>query len=493
MQQIPSLAVALLLFVNVATITEAWLPPERCRGGKLWQDLIARHPYLAESPGLPQTWDAPVDHFDPNNTGTFKQRYFLDAQFFKAPENNGTGLVFFMIGGEGTLTGPPSGFVKELGKQYAALLVSLEHRFYGASLPNEDMSTSSYARLLTIDQALADLAAFSDFLQAEHFPETPLRFFTIGGSYPGALAAFYRIAYPGKTVGSLSSSGVVNAILTFSDFDRVVAQAIGGHCADRLRNVTRAFEDALLVPAAACAAKGLFGCDCEMWDADFFYMLADAAAMVDQYGRKAELCSFLLEGLGPAPTALEMLRGFADFTRSYYGPQFGSSCFYDSRCAADLKKATLNERSWRWQKCSELAYFQVAPTERDAEGGSVALRSGQVSLEYHIEQCQRIFSDSVGMPAVKSVNDRFGGAQPTATRVFYSDFSDDPWRAASVQSEEGGPEAEQPFELAVYDGAGHCSDLHEPTAGDHPNLVKLRGRFEAYMTQWLIEETEEVI
>jgi hypothetical protein len=35
---------------------------------------------------------------------------------------------------------------------------------------------------------------------------------SVGGSYPGALAAWYRFKYPHLTVGSIASSAVVNAI-----------------------------------------------------------------------------------------------------------------------------------------------------------------------------------------------------------------------------------------------------------------------------------------
>lgn len=35
---------------------------------------------------------------------------------------------------------------------------------------------------------------------------------TIGGSYPGAMAAWFRNRYPHLTIGSLSSSGVVLAV-----------------------------------------------------------------------------------------------------------------------------------------------------------------------------------------------------------------------------------------------------------------------------------------
>lgn len=114
-QATPLLALVLFsLTSHCPTQAESWYPPERCRGGTLWQDYLARHPYAATTPAHPHTWDAPVNHFDTNDASTFKQRYFLDAQYFQpSSANSSTGLVFLMIGGEGTLLGPPGGFVKE--------------------------------------------------------------------------------------------------------------------------------------------------------------------------------------------------------------------------------------------------------------------------------------------------------------------------------------------------------------------------------------------
>ena len=62
--------------------------------------------------------------------------------------------VFFELGGEGSVHGPPGEFVVQAGEERHALLVHVEHRFCGESDPNENVDTDNL-RLLTVDQALA--------------------------------------------------------------------------------------------------------------------------------------------------------------------------------------------------------------------------------------------------------------------------------------------------------------------------------------------------
>jgi len=91
----------------------------------------------------------PLDHFDPTNSRTWKQRYFANDAWF-APSTT-TNLVFLCMGGEGPALqpsvvqtgGPHCALMVEMAKRRGALVLALEHRFYGRSQPAADLTTVS--------------------------------------------------------------------------------------------------------------------------------------------------------------------------------------------------------------------------------------------------------------------------------------------------------------------------------------------------------------
>ena len=86
-----------------------------------------------------------LDHFDPQNSNTWQQRYFIRNEFFEKNRHKQNAPVFLCVGGEG----PPldenvvyeadenvhCSLMVQHAKEKGALIVALEHRFYGESNP----------------------------------------------------------------------------------------------------------------------------------------------------------------------------------------------------------------------------------------------------------------------------------------------------------------------------------------------------------------------
>lgn len=172
------------------------------------QQLLRGEPGVSAPPD--QFFNQTLDHFDVLGGGAeWPQRFWLNASFWKG----GASPVFFYIEGEGA--GSPysvvSGEHVELAASYGALLVALEHRYYGASIPVPDMSTANM-RFLSSHQAIADIATFLDgFLKPAFNLTAANKVVTFGGSYPGALSAWARLRLPHLVHAAISTSSPVQA------------------------------------------------------------------------------------------------------------------------------------------------------------------------------------------------------------------------------------------------------------------------------------------
>jgi len=115
-------------------------------------------------------------------------------------------------------------WIVSLAKQFKGLVLVLEHRFYGKSLPfGKDSFSLKNMALLNSEQALSDLAYFIQKINAYkmyHVDNNP--WITVGGSYAGALSAWFRYKYPHLAIGALSSSGVVNVMQDYYQMDEQV-------------------------------------------------------------------------------------------------------------------------------------------------------------------------------------------------------------------------------------------------------------------------------
>jgi pimeloyl-ACP methyl ester carboxylesterase len=157
------------------------------------------------------------DHFNAETQGVWKQRYYVNTTYFKQPSSprGSPPPLFFIPGGEWSL-GPNKGILygmaHDLAKQHGGLMATVEHRFYGESLPfgpNESfVASADRIGLLTIEQAMADYSlVIKSILEEYDIKEAPV--VALGGSYSGKLSAYMRLKYPFLISVALASSAPI--------------------------------------------------------------------------------------------------------------------------------------------------------------------------------------------------------------------------------------------------------------------------------------------
>jgi hypothetical protein len=143
----------------------------------------------------------------------------------------------------------------------------------------------------------------------------------------------YRASYPEKSVGSLSSSGVVNCIIDYYQFDTSVSAAAGNACADNIRRIQSAFEKTIETQGEKGfqSSLSLFNCEADMSHNDFYYMIADSWSMMIQYSAKTQLCEAI--NLPETASDQEIMENFATVSTTYWGKDFcrGGFCKFLTR------------------------------------------------------------------------------------------------------------------------------------------------------------------
>ncbi|RKP14644.1 peptidase S28, partial [Piptocephalis cylindrospora] len=175
-----------------------------------------------------------IDHGQ-RSLGTFSQRYITNEYYYRQG-----GPIILYINGEDELNyWAIEGQVADLAQATGGLLVALEHRYFGQSLPFSEFTTKNM-QYLTTDQALKDLArfiqSFKGTSKAQINPSS--RWIVVGGSYAGNLAAWMRLTYPDLVFAAYSSSAPVKAKLDFFEYDMAVHDGLPSVCASALSNAT---------------------------------------------------------------------------------------------------------------------------------------------------------------------------------------------------------------------------------------------------------------
>ena len=506
---------ALALFVAAAATPAAAFSPVLARMRDAHIDALraggaaVARARLAQGLGVPpdQYFQQTLDHFDVLNNlpGTaWPQRFWVNSSFFDSNPDKANAPVVFYVEGEGA--GSPysvlGGEHVALAETYGALIVALEHRGYGASIPTSDLTTSNM-RFITSHQAIADIALFATAWLA---PTYNLSFatnklVTFGGSYPGVLSAWARLRLPHIVHTAVSTSSPVQSVVDYTLYNDVCARSfsyplVGGSpaCTANIASAFAAIDAAFTGSADArhamatklMSCTGLDAVNDTMWAASNYASLMMGIVQYNRDGGSGlnirNVCATMTQA-GVAP-----IDAFAQVVAKSQGSQCMDNAYADylvqlRNTVVDKGAGGLGLRSWTWQTCAQFAFYQ------SCEDGTLCPFSKLMTLESSYAQCQDGFGDvmsnQLNDAGVAFTNAYLGGQRIAGSRIIFVNGDVDPWHALSVYPGNNVTSFD-PLQPTVFiPGGSHCSNMGTPSDSDPPALVAAHAEIDGFLSQFL--------
>ncbi|KAG9443562.1 hypothetical protein H6P81_014902 [Aristolochia fimbriata] len=409
-----------------------------------------------------------LDHFTfrPRSGLTFQQRYAVNSRYWGGA--NSSSPIFVHTGGEAPLFAGISttGFFTDNAPHFRALLVYIEHRYYGESVPfgsrEEAYRNSTTLGYFNSAQALADYVELITYLKrtlsAENCPVI-----AAGGSYAGLLAAWLRLKYPHIVYGALASSA---PILYFDDTTPIDGyyliatndyRQISENCfgvikqswseIDRIATLpnglnilsTKFMTCSVLGKAVELKAylKQIYTISAQ-YDYPPHYPVQQICSAIDGAPQDSDI----LGKIFAAVVAIKGKRPCYDVFESYFPPSVLDG--------------------WTWQACSEMVF----PLYCDAK--KTMFEESHIDLQGFSEFCRKAFgatprphwiATEFGGHGMKSVLQKFG------SNIIFSNGLRDPYSSGGVLQNISDSI------VAVYTEQGaHCLDLF-PSSPDAPEWL----------------------
>ncbi|KAI8907669.1 peptidase S28 [Powellomyces hirtus] len=458
-----------LICLLAATQVSANLATDYMQGRKVWErktEIVRKS--LVEEPVIEGTYDQTVNHFASKPTdATFKQRFFINANHYKPG-----GPLIFLPGGEGDLrkTDVLRGLPYDMTVKHNALLVTLEHRFYGESSPSTDPKD---LWLLSVDQAIEDFHKFTSTYEFKAGTDTIKggKWIAFGGSYSGNVAAWLRLKYPNTYWAAHASSAPVWAKEMFYEYDQAVEDAIpqiGGSkaCAEGLIK-THKYLDSILLSGnkkKILDIKTKFGLANVTDDRDFASWVTTVLAASVQYGptydfigKQQTISAYCDDTVISSATAspADRLDYLAKLVKQYDEEQEITVEYISTKTKAEIPRD-----SWMWQVCTEFGYLQIA------RQGSHHLYSSLIDANYFQHQCRvgfpKVIDGNTGRqvkhirPDTDAINKKYLSTRITkaVSRVLFADGTVDPWARLGVYKQK----SSRRNEIVTHFGH-HCDEF----------------------------------
>ncbi|XP_023014735.1 putative serine protease F56F10.1 [Leptinotarsa decemlineata] len=455
---------------------------------------------LQSSPSKYERWfTQKLDHFNPNDERTWKQRYYVNDEFVNKQRN----IAFLMIGGEGEASADwmESGAWIDYAKEFKPICFQLEHRYYGKSHPTEDLRTKNL-KFLSSQQALVDVAYFIENMNIQYELSPDVKWIAFGGSYPGSLAAWLRQKYPHLVHGAMSASGPLLAELNFDQYFKVVEDDLrlySDDCLNAVQEGTIQVNTLLKHKLGQRNLDTLFKlCDPigrnvenSLDISNFFSTLAGNFAGIAQYNkdnRKSNrqhnvtldvLCNIMVnQSIGPQITRLSAVNNLILSITNQECLDYK----YD-KMISELRNISWDSitseggRQWTYQTCTEFGFYQTSDYKPQIFGD-------KFPLDFSVQQCTDIFGPRYNLTflqdAVERTNIMYGALNIDVTNVVFVHGSVDPWHALGITKtlENRAP--------AIYiEGGAHCSNMYPKSENDTPQLRAARVQIQQLIGSWL--------
>ena len=403
-----------------------------------------------------------------NGSATWQQKYFLDVSAYKPG-----GPIFFFLGGEAPLEFftyelPQIGETVNLAHEFGGAFVGLEHRFYGNMPVKGGMLTVDNLKYLSVEQALADAAAFREFIAKKLASDVVV---VTGVSYSGALAAYARLKYPSLYVAAYASSGVVEAILDFVEYGQQSAADVTSDCRLRIYDGIQTIDDIMGIPDSGTRLQELFN-PCGNVTVEnpvpFLYTLGGDLIGPAQEAQESEtVCPFFQDG----DNLVNMVNFFHNGTPyAECVPIFEVASLQDTNPANNA----VGGRQWFWQKCTQWGFF------KDAAPIGASFEPQWINLTMHYDLCEEIFGEAM-QPDVDAFNAKYEGKNTTVTKVVFINGGEDPWHHCSILESNSA----QDIVAFVTPGVGHGRETLPPSPNDPPAVIKARQVIHDAIASWL--------
>ncbi|GFQ01709.1 lysosomal pro-x carboxypeptidase [Phtheirospermum japonicum] len=435
-----------------------------------------------------------LDHFNYNPISylKFQQRYLINDKHWGGPKTKHP--IFVYTGNEGDIEwfAQNTGFMFETAPRFRALLVFIEHRFYGKSIPFGGSKKIAYSNTTTLGylsstQALADYATLILDLK-KNLTATDCPVVVFGGSYGGMLAAWFRLKYPHVAAGALASSAPIlnfdkiTSPYSFNDIITRDFKSESENCYKVIKGSWQEIEHTAkhngleILRKAFRICKNFISVDyLKNWLATAYLY----TAMTD-YPTPSNFLNPL-----PAYPVKQMCKAIDD-------PKTGNNTFEKLYAAANIyynytgqaKCFDLIDDSdphdlggWTWQACTEMILLTGGNREDSI------FPAHNYSYNDRLEYCQSNFNIT---PRPSWIPTEFGGhniyrdLNHFGSNIIFSNGLRDPWSGGGVKKD-----ISESIVAIVAEKGAHHADLRFSTSEDPVWLKDMRRKEVHIISKWL--------